>query len=225
MAPTAYMLFCNENREAARQKLAAAGHEKFAVTLVAKELGQMWKALSEEEKAAYKTRAGEQQQQHQQQQLQAADGEAQQGSPMGEQPHPAREATKPVLPAALPTTWVRRVVGLDPEIQRCSADALLALSTAADVFLGAVCAKATAAAAGAKRRTVRLDDVERCVRGDKRLVAVGMTAVMSMVAAAAAAEEGGAAKGAGQPGNKKPRIEKAAAGVNNSIERAFGLAQ
>ncbi|GIL86944.1 hypothetical protein Vretimale_15521 [Volvox reticuliferus] len=209
--PTAYMLFCNENREAARQKLLTAGHEKIAVTLVAKELGQLWKALSDEAKAAYKLRAGNQQQ--------AADVDAQAGSPADE---PRQNIASDAKPAVLPTAWVRRVVGLDPEIQRCSADAVLALSTAAEVFIGTICAKATAVAAGAKRRTVRLEDIERCVRNDKRLSTVGLTAVMNMVAAAvSSAEEVKAA----QPDNKRPRLEKAAAGINNSIERAFGLAQ
>ncbi|EFJ41738.1 hypothetical protein VOLCADRAFT_98278 [Volvox carteri f. nagariensis] len=210
--PTAYMLFCNENREAVRQKLVAAGHQKVAITLVAKELGQVWKGLSEEEKAAYKTRAEEQQQQEQ-----VAEGDAQQGSPSGEQ---QQEVAGDLKAAALPSAWVRRVVGLDPEIQRCSADALLALSTAADVFLGAICAKATAAAAGAKRRTVRLDDIERCVRSDKRMTAVGLPAVLNMVSAAAS---NAAETKAVQLGNKKARLEGAA--VNNNIMRAFGLAK
>ncbi|GIL51434.1 hypothetical protein Vafri_7416 [Volvox africanus] len=209
--PTAYMLFCNEHREAARQKLIAAGHEKVAVTLVAKELGQLWKALSDEEKAAYKSRAGNLQQ--------AVDGDAQPVFLDGESQQEVVNAAKP---AALPTAWVRRVVGLDPEIQRCSADAVLALSTAAEVFVAAICAKATVVAAGSKRRTVRLEDIERCVRNDKRLIAVGLTAVMNMVSAAVSSTE---EVKAGQPENKRPRLEKAAVGINNSIERAFALAQ
>ncbi|GFR40683.1 hypothetical protein Agub_g1274 [Astrephomene gubernaculifera] len=217
MAPTAYMLFCNEHREAARQKLAAEGHEKIPVTLVAKELGQLWKALSDEEKAKYKAQAEEQQQQQQQQ---AGDGDEQQGQETGEgQQKP--DVLNDLKANTIPGAWVRRLVGVDPDIQRCSADAVLALSLAADVFLAAMCSKATAAAAGAKRRTVRLDDVERCVRGDKRLVSVGMTAVMNMVAAAATGGEEG--KGAAGPPGKKPKLDKPVA-VNNSIQRAFGLA-
>lgn len=38
MAPTAYMLFCNQHRESVRQRLAAEGQEKIAVTVVAKEV-------------------------------------------------------------------------------------------------------------------------------------------------------------------------------------------
>lgn len=214
--PTAYMQFCNDNRKAAVQRLTEAGHDKIAVTLVAKELGKTWKLLSDEEKAAYKLRASEQAQQ-------ATGGDvAQQGSPDQQESHDVG-AGKVSAVAALPTAWVRRVVGLDPEIQRCSADALVALSTAADVFIGAFCARATAAATGAKRRTVRLDDIERCVRTDKRLTAIGLNAVMSIVAASAASNTEWGKAGKADLANKKPRLEKATACLNNSIERAFGL--
>ncbi|KXZ44281.1 hypothetical protein GPECTOR_70g512 [Gonium pectorale] len=210
--PSAYMLFCNENREAARQKLASEGHEKMPVTMVAKELGQMWKALNDEDRAKFRARAEEllkQWKQEHPEQPGEQDAEGGAAAPAGAQ-----------LPTTLPASWVRRVVSLDHEVNRCTGEALMALSAAADVFLTAVCAKATAAAAGAKRRTVRLDDVDRCVRGDKRLVAVGLTAVLSMVSASASAAED--LKAAAPPG-KKPKLDKPEVAANN-IKRAFGLA-
>ncbi|KAG2442352.1 hypothetical protein HXX76_002438 [Chlamydomonas incerta] len=226
MAPTAYMIFCNEHRESVRQRLAAEGLEKIAVTVVAKELGQLWKALSDEDKAKYRVQAEELKQQQQQQQ--AGDGSEAQGEGNGEGAgSPAKAAA-----ASLPASWVRKVVNVDPDIQRCSAEGVLALSAAAEVFLSAVCAKATAAAAAGKRRTVRLDDVEKCIRGDKRLMTAGFAAVINMVSAAAASEAEGkaaAAAAAGAPLGKKQKVDKAGAAAvaaekHNSIERAFGMA-
>lgn len=115
---------------------------------------------------------------------------------------------------------------------RAAAEGVLALSAAAEVFLSAVCAKATAAAAAGKRRTVRLDDMEKCIRGDKRLMAAGFTAVINMVSAAAATEAEGkaaAVAAAGAPPGKKQKVDKAAAPAagadkHNSIEKAFGMA-
>ncbi len=254
------MLFCNANREAVRQRLlsdaaSSGGPGKVAVTAVAKELGALWKTLSDEEKAKYKSQAEELQKADAQQKAEAqaqraSEGEGQQGDGQpgdgqageGGDGKPAAQ-----LPAALPVSWVRKVVSLDKDIQRCSADASMALSAVADVFLAAMCAKATSVAAGAKRRTIRLDDFERAVRGDKRLVQAGMVAVCSMVAAQAkelqASKEQQAAAGAGTAGEEgegrgdaggKPAAKRAkvaaggaAAGikVNNSIERAFGLQQ
>ncbi|KAG2433491.1 hypothetical protein HYH02_012609 [Chlamydomonas schloesseri] len=228
MAPTAYMLFCNEHRESIRQRLAAEGQEKIAVTVVAKELGQLWKTLSEEDKAKYRAQAEEQKQQQQQQQV----GDGGEREAEGEGDHKSGSPAKAAA-ATLPASWVRKVVNLDSDIQRCSAEGVLALSAAAEVFLSAVCAKATATAAAGKRRTVRLDDVEKCVRGDKRLMAAGFAAVINMVAAAAATEAEGkaaAAAAAGAPPGKKQKVDKAgapaaaAAEKHNSIERAFGMA-
>eukprot|EP00198_Chlamydomonas_reinhardtii_P003774 XP_001693110.1 predicted protein [Chlamydomonas reinhardtii] len=224
------MLFCNQHRESVRQRLAAEGQEKIAVTVVAKELGQIWKALTEEEKAKYRAQAEEQKQQQQQQQ--AGDGSETQGEGNAEGGQRAGSPAKAAAAASLPASWVRKVVNLDPEIQRCSAEGVLALSAAAEVFLSAVCAKATAAAAAGKRRTVRLDDMEKCIRGDKRLMAAGFTAVINMVSAAAATEAEGkaaAVAAAGAPPGKKQKVDKAAAPAagadkHNSIEKAFGMA-
>jgi DNA-directed RNA polymerase I subunit RPA43 len=55
---TAYMLFGEEQRPSITAKLRAdAPDGKVAVTVVAKAIGELWKALSDEEKASYKEKA------------------------------------------------------------------------------------------------------------------------------------------------------------------------
>ena len=60
MAPTAYFIFCKEKREEEKQKLLAAGSVKVSVTSIAQALGERWKSLTDEERAAYKQQAEEQ---------------------------------------------------------------------------------------------------------------------------------------------------------------------
>lgn len=56
--PTAYMLFSEEQRPEVLAKLRAEAPDgKVAVTAVAKAIGELWNALSEEDKAAVKERA------------------------------------------------------------------------------------------------------------------------------------------------------------------------
>ncbi|KAG2483819.1 hypothetical protein HYH03_017342 [Edaphochlamys debaryana] len=189
----------------------------------------MWKALSDEEKAVYQKQAAE---------LLAAEKEAKAAAGEGgDEPGEVSEAApRQQLPAQVPAAWVRKLVGLDKDISRCTGEAVAALSAVADVFLGAMCAKAAAVARGSKRRTVRLDDLERVVKGDRRLGAAGLGAVMAAVGAEAAREEaakaeakaeakeagegastggsgGEAGAGGDAPPGKKPRLDKAKAGA------------
>lgn len=50
--PTAYFIFCGEHRAEARAHVEAAAEpgQKVSVATVAKRLGELWKAQSEEEK-------------------------------------------------------------------------------------------------------------------------------------------------------------------------------
>lgn len=55
---TAYMLFSEEQRPEVMGRLRAEAPDgKVAVTVVAKAIGELWKGLSEEQKAAYKEKA------------------------------------------------------------------------------------------------------------------------------------------------------------------------
>jgi hypothetical protein len=55
--PTAYFLFAEEQRAAAKVQLEAQAGAKTGVAQVAKLIGSKWAALSDEEKDKYKQRA------------------------------------------------------------------------------------------------------------------------------------------------------------------------
>ena len=56
--PSAYFLFCEDEREAARQACSEADPTvKVSVATVAKALGKQWEALGAEQKQRYKERA------------------------------------------------------------------------------------------------------------------------------------------------------------------------
>jgi hypothetical protein len=58
-APSAYFIFCDEHRAQLQLQLNEQKPDgtKVAVSAVAKELGQRWKQLSDEERARYKEQA------------------------------------------------------------------------------------------------------------------------------------------------------------------------
>ena len=59
-AVSAYFLFCNEHREAARAKyLAQAETEKVNVAAIAKLLGEEWRSLTDEQRKEYQAKAAE----------------------------------------------------------------------------------------------------------------------------------------------------------------------
>lgn len=59
-AVSAYFLFCNEHREAARAKyLAQAETEKVNVAAIAKLLGEQWRGLTDEQRKEYQAKAAE----------------------------------------------------------------------------------------------------------------------------------------------------------------------
>lgn len=180
MAPTAYFIFCKEKREDEKQKLLAAGNVKVSVTSIAQALGERWKLLTDEERAAYK--------------LQAQDLAKAQAAELGaaandDKTHEEAGDAGPHRPDAVPASWVRKIVSADEEVGRCSADAAQALAAAADMFIALLSRKASFTAARAKRRTIKLDDVESTVRGDRRLAAAGLKDVCAFVAEQAAQQQ------------------------------------
>ena len=195
--PSAYFLFAQEQREAVKSELEAAG-EKAGVAQVGKAIGARWQQLSEEDKAAYKQRAQELKgapaglarrwyarplldlsspprhpprlRAEQQAASQAAEAEAGAadagGSPGGQGVEEAAEAHEapagggggggaPPPPFGLPTSLVKRIVGMDPEVQRISADGVRCVAKAAELFIGLLAEKAFRHAAGLKRKNLR----------------------------------------------------------------------
>ena len=59
--PTAYFLFSDEQREATRAECLAGAEPgaKMSVAVVAKAIGEKWRALSDDAKAEYKARASQ----------------------------------------------------------------------------------------------------------------------------------------------------------------------
>ena len=66
--------------------------------------------------------------------------------------------------AALPRGVIKRLMLCDEDVARVTGDAVWLMAEAAALFLGRLAAASGAAAAGAKRRTGRLDDFEHAVR-------------------------------------------------------------
>lgn len=179
MPPSAYFTFCRARREEERERLqqAAGPGAKVAVTAVAQALGERWKTLSDEERAEYKRQAAAEAEAAAAAAAQAQGGCTEGGGDAGgaEQQHAPRTD-------AVPVSWVRKVVSSDAEVSRCSADAAQALAGAAEVFLSLLCKRASSAAQRAKRRTVKLEDLDAAARADRRLAASGMKDVCAFVA-------------------------------------------
>lgn len=123
---------------------------------VAKELGQRWKALSEEERSTWQARAAEAKAAAQEAAAQEAAAAA--GEDDDQQDAPAH-VQQPAQAPPLPLSLVKRLMMVDPDVSRVSADALLAVAQATDLFLGLLTNKMTAACATAsrgKRRTLKV---------------------------------------------------------------------
>lgn len=64
----------------------------------------------------------------------------------------------------LPRGVVKKIIMLDPEVQRVSADALWLVGEAARLFLQSLAAKGAAAVTSKKRKTIMLQDFDTLVR-------------------------------------------------------------
>ncbi|PSC76788.1 Tryptophan-tRNA ligase [Micractinium conductrix] len=237
--PTAYFLFSDENRASAKAELEAAG-SKLGVAQVAKLVGQRWGALSDEEKQKYKERAAALQVEaaaaaaeataEQQQQSPGGDGAAGDDAAAG-----GGKAAPPPPPFGLPTGSVKRIITLDSEVQRVSADAVRAIAKAAELFVGALAVKSMEHAAADKRKNFKFADVEHVAGRDRRLQDMGLREVLHNQAAAPAGggganENGGDGAGGDAPGEtakkqtKRQKKDEAAAANTRSIASFFAAA-
>jgi histone H3/H4 len=123
------------------------------VAEVAKELGRLWGQLGEAEKAGYKEKSAALA-------VAAAAGDCEPAD--GEQEPQAEGAADTVLkrapPAGFPHSVVKRIIALDPDVQRVSHDAVTLISQACEMFLASMAEKCArvAAAAKPKRSTVKV---------------------------------------------------------------------
>jgi len=202
--PTAYFVFADEQRGAAKAALveAAGPGAKVSVAAVAKEIGERWRALGEEAKQRYKdaaAAAGAAAAEAAAAEA-PAEGEAGEAGEAGDAPRAAAAA-----PAGLPPSIVRRIMLLDPDVQRVAAPAAKAMALAAELFIGHLAERGASAARRAKRRTVKLEDLAAAAKTDRRLGEMGFREVLAdclataeeeaatRVAAAAAGADGDAA--------------------------------
>lgn len=104
-------------------------------------------------------------------------------------------------PFGLPTSLVKKIATMDPEVDRMGADAVRAVAKATALFVQALAAKALATAAGQKRKNFKFSDIEMAAKRDRRLVDVGLPelfgkdAAFAEVRARAAEEEERKARG------------------------------
>lgn len=208
MAPksttTAYFLFCAEKRPEVQEQLKAdANGEKVSVTAVAKALGQLWKQLTDAERQSYKELAAQKTAENA---AAAAAQQEQEGE--GEEAGQGQEAEEAGVGKRdmLPLSVVKKIVSLDGDVDRTSKDAVLSLAFAAEAFLHLLAEKCVAVAKQAKRRTIKIEDLQAAVKTDKRLARAGLKDVVQhnlerRDQEASARQQQGAAEAAGDDGD------------------------
>jgi len=211
--PTAYFLFADSARAEVRAELvtaasaangtAAASSEppKISVAAVAKGVGERWKALTEAEREAWKEKAAFGAAEAATAREAAREGAAEEGAAEeGE----AAAAAAPPPSSSFPLSVVRKLILLDPEVGRVSADAARAISMAAAAFASStLAASAAAVAARAKRRTLRAADVAAAAARDTRCLDMGLIPVLRAVTGGAAAPAPAAKENAGPAPNPR----------------------
>eukprot|EP00775_Hariotina_reticulata_P012980 gene12980-13109_t len=139
---------------------AEAADGKVPITVVAKALGEAWKALPQDDKATYQCKAKERA-------ATADDQDSGQEQQHGQDAHTSIKlsaAGAATGPPALPRHVVKRIIMTDEDVQRVSADAVWLLAETSRLFLEQLAVKAAAAAASKKRKTVKLEDFAHVVR-------------------------------------------------------------
>jgi histone H3/H4 len=134
-----FMLFVKEKREEIKNKLGGNG----APTVVTKEAGEIWRALSDDEKAEWNKR-----------------GKAYQ---VAGKPSATTNNQKEPTSAAIPISKVREIAKLDPEVHHISGDALKLLHEATELFTRELARRALDS--GDKKR-LRLIDVHHIIHAN-----------------------------------------------------------
>ncbi|KIZ00326.1 hypothetical protein MNEG_7635 [Monoraphidium neglectum] len=193
---------------AASSSGAPAKPKAVSVAVVAKELGARWRALPEDEKARYKELA-------QQRASEAAAVAADVGGAPGDEcredavhggaaaDQEAGEADEQPRQPSFPLGVVKRIMAVDPDFKRATADAVWLISAAAEALLGLVAERAGKQALAKKRKTVKLEDLQHVIKYDRRLVVAGLREVAEDTAMFEAAAATAAAKAAAKPSKPK----------------------
>lgn len=148
--------------------------------------------------------------------------EAAAAHPEGEEGEAADQAAEPSskdLPFGMPLTAVKRIMCLDAEVSRMSADAVKAVAKATELFIQLLAAKSAAVAKTSKRRAPKFSDLERAVRSDRRFVDMELKKVFAEDMFAEARGEGSHAK---ENVEKKHAKASAKATAKADAEKAAG---
>lgn len=190
---SAYFVFTRQAREEVKESLLESG-AKAGVTDVAKALGVRWRALSEEERAAFKQRA-------EQEAAAAAAADPEGGAYAAGDGGDGASAPQPPI-SQLPLARVGRIMKMDKEVGRYSKEALLLTAVATEAFLSGLTDHAAAAAKSAGRRTIKINDVaEVCARRENDRLHFLVDVMKSMAGEVA---EAAAVANASKPGRRAP---------------------
>jgi histone H3/H4 len=171
--PTAYFLFADDVRANVTSEIRERGG-KVDVAAIGKAIGVLWKELTEEQRQKYKDIAAGKSKEIKER---FADEQAERGDAEEDyqQAGAARSTSAPTGPPfGFPTSLVKRIMCIDPDVGRVSADAIRATSKATELFLQLLATKCGKVAASQKRRTLRFNDVEAASKKDRRLVGMGL---------------------------------------------------
>jgi histone H3/H4 len=149
-------------REPTKAELVAEGDAKPGMGDIAKRVGEKWKLLSEDEKAAYKQKAETINAENEREYAaKIASGEIVEG---GEDD---KDDNEPDL--SLPLARVKRIMRLDKEVKNTAVDACRLVSRATELFVESLVEGAFQTMKAQKRKTVKHGDVEHHVLRKPRL--------------------------------------------------------
>ena len=158
----AYLVFAGEMREIAKQELVVLGDPKPGMGDIAKRVGEKWKAMSDEEKDAFKTKANTINEEHENEYAaKVASGEIDEGNEGNDNDGD--------VDLSLPLARVKRIMRLDKEVKNTAVDAVRLVSRATELFVESLVTGAFQTMKVAKRKTVKHSDVEHHVLRKPRL--------------------------------------------------------
>ena len=157
---TAYFIFAEDARPKAKAMLeqeAAANNDaettRISVAHVAKRVGVMWAALSEEEKETYKKKAEEEKK------VAIETAIANMAEGVAEEKDDSEKPQTSTAAPTLPISVVKRIVARDPDGKRISGDALTAITFATELILETLATSSSRMAAANGRRNMKMEDV------------------------------------------------------------------
>lgn len=185
-APTAYFIFAGEVREAVQREVAEANQGKAPGALVGKAIGERWARLSEEEKQKYKELSAQKARELKEAAAAAEverDGEHAQeingeddrsGVPQQGAAEEGGSGRPSLPPFGLPTSLVKKLAVMDPEVRRIKAEGSQALAKATQLFLELLAQSAYEHAVGQKRKNFKFLDILAVSKRDVRLLDMGL---------------------------------------------------